>query len=172
MLALAAPQDGERLLDVGTGTGLVLHAVRDAGVRPSSVLGVDPSAGMLAQVGPLPDGWRVEQRPGQRTGLADGSVDLVTCAYVLQVLEPDARVAVLAEARRVLRPGGRVVCATPWRPERAARVPFDLLARLPWLVGLRQHDPRPELTAAGFAVDADAQVGGRGYPTLVVRARR
>ena len=170
--ALADPRPGELLVDLGTGTGLVLKAVLAQGGRPTAVHAVDPSAAMLGQVGPLPDGWATEQRPAQDTGLRKGAADVVTCAYVLHVLDADARAAVLREARRVLRRGGRFVCCTPWRPERALRAPFDLAAKAPGLVGLRTHDPRAELRAAKLAADHEERVGGVGYPTLVVRATR
>src|ERR1700694_6207252 len=47
LVELAAPQKGEHVLDVGTGTGLVAHLVAPR-VSPGSVIGIDLSEQMLA----------------------------------------------------------------------------------------------------------------------------
>lgn len=97
------------LLDVGTGTGLVLRAglARDASVR---AVGLDRSPGMLAVARrTVPDALLV-LADAARLPLADGCVDVVTCVTVLHLL-PDPTAA-MAEWRRVLRPGGRVLTAT------------------------------------------------------------
>ncbi|WP_367614511.1 class I SAM-dependent methyltransferase [Teichococcus coralli] len=104
---------GMRVLDVATGTGLVAReAARIAG--PSGlVMGLDPSAGMLAEARrglalPLLQG-RAESLP-----LADGSVDFVSMGYALRHVADLA--ATFAEFLRVLRPGGRVLLLEIGRP--------------------------------------------------------
>jgi ubiquinone/menaquinone biosynthesis C-methylase UbiE len=99
------------VLDVGTGTGLVLRALaaRSGGER-LRLAGIDLSPGMLAVArGALPDVLLVE---GDAAALpfADGEFDVVTCSTALHLFAD--RDAALAEAVRVLRPGGRVVTAT------------------------------------------------------------
>jgi len=47
LVDVAAPQKGEQVLDVGTGTGLVAHLVAPR-VSPGSVIGIDLSDNMLA----------------------------------------------------------------------------------------------------------------------------
>ncbi|HEY0218110.1 MAG TPA: methyltransferase domain-containing protein [Cellulomonas sp.] len=113
--------DVTTVLDVATGTGLVLDALRtpeapDAGAsartqeRTLRRIGVDVSVGMLAVARDrLPDAELVEA-DARRLPLADGSVDLVTCVTGLHLI-PDTAL-VLDEWVRVLRPGGRVVTAT------------------------------------------------------------
>lgn len=102
--------DGVRdVLDVATGTGLVLRALhaRDRALRLS---GIDLSGGMLSVARTeLPDATLVE---GDATVLpfGDDAFDLVTCATGVHLF-PDADAAI-AEWARVLRPGGRVVTAT------------------------------------------------------------
>jgi demethylmenaquinone methyltransferase/2-methoxy-6-polyprenyl-1,4-benzoquinol methylase len=97
---------GMRLLDVATGTGLVLRAAVEICGDSGLALGLDPSRGMLRECGkgcaaPLLQG-RGEQLP-----FADASFDMVSMGYALRHV-PDLR-ALFAEYRRVLKPGGRVL---------------------------------------------------------------
>ncbi|RNE67232.1 class I SAM-dependent methyltransferase [Cryobacterium tepidiphilum] len=99
----------ESVLDVGTGTGLVLRAIRASGGEQRMV-GVDLSPGMLAVArAALPQAEFIKA-DAAHLPLADASVDLVTCVTVLHLI-PDAATAV-AEWARVLRPGGRAITAT------------------------------------------------------------
>lgn len=110
LVEATAPQPGEWLVDVGTGTGA---AARHAAllVRPGGrVTGVDINAGMLAVARSLPpvSGALLEWREATATRLPldDHSVDGVLCAQTLQFLPEKA--AALAEMRRVVKSGGRV----------------------------------------------------------------
>jgi SAM-dependent methyltransferase len=84
---------------------------------------------------------RTEFRVGEliETGLDDGSVDAVVCVDAIQFAEPV--VAGLAECRRVLTPGGRLVL-TSW--ETSGRDDEALPQRL------RELDLSTDLAAAGF----------------------
>ena len=171
-LALAAPREDDRLLDVGTGTGLVLRTLAARPDRPRQAVGLDASAAMLARVGPLPAGWRTATGDAVALPLPDASVDVATAAYLLHVLAPGPRAAALGELRRVVRPGGRLVVATVWSPRAALRAALDRVARAApeSLGGLVTLDPRPGLERAGWAVTRAAVVH-HGYPTLIVAAR-
>jgi SAM-dependent methyltransferase len=175
-LAFAAPAPHDLLLDVGTGTGALLRALAARPARPRRAIGVDASDPMLARVGPLPEGWDLCRADVTRLPLDDGGVDVVVASYLLHLLAPDALTAALAEARRVLRPGGRLVTVTPVLPTPSgARVAWGLAARLAeahprWLGGLRPLDPRPALVAAGFALVRARRLRA-GYPSLCVLAR-
>ncbi|HEY0260289.1 MAG TPA: methyltransferase domain-containing protein [Lacisediminihabitans sp.] len=98
-------------LDVATGTGLVLRALRDrCGPAVPRMIGVDISPGMLAVArDALPDAELVEA-DARHLPLPDASVDLVTCVTGLHLI-PDTP-TVVSEWARVLRPGGTVVTAT------------------------------------------------------------
>ncbi len=174
-LARVRPED--RVVDVATGSGVMLDVLRVRPGRPHRLLAVDRSTGMLARLGPLPPGWEAAQADAVALPLADGSVDVATVSYLLHLLGSAERAAVLAELHRVLVPGGRVVTVTVHVPRRGAGLlgasGLDALAFLApaALGGLRTHDPRRELAAAGFTVERAAQ-RRHGYPSLVVLARR
>lgn len=97
---------GERLLDIGAGTGrLMLQAAE----RSAAVTGIDPSAAMLGVAR-----QRLASRPhalvradGARLPFADHSFDAVVSVTALCFVDDPA--ALLAEAARVLSPGGRLV---------------------------------------------------------------
>src|ERR1700682_5798817 len=61
LVDLAAPQKGEHVLDVGTGTGLVAHLVAPR-VSPGSVIGIDLSEQMMSIA-------RSKQSPDRRSSL-------------------------------------------------------------------------------------------------------
>jgi ubiquinone/menaquinone biosynthesis C-methylase UbiE len=175
-VALAAATASDRVLDLATGTGLMLDLLREHPDPPRGVVAIDHSREMLARMRDLPVGWSVLLADARALPLDSDAVDVVIAAYVLQVLTPADRARVLLEVRRVLAPGGRVVTITPHVPRRGPSRPaaalMDGLARAApvRLGGLRTHDPRPELRAAGFVVEHASRLH-RGYPSLVVLAR-
>ena len=111
LLELAAPQPGERVLDVACGTGSVARHVAPMVGREGKVVALDISPAMLAvaRALPLPPGASIEWREGNavRLDLPDDAFDLVLCQQGLQFF-PD-RAASVREMRRVLQDGGRVV---------------------------------------------------------------
>ncbi len=105
---------GMRVVDVGTGTGLVAReAVRILG-DPGAVTGVDPSPGMLAHAR-LPAGVRLLEGSAERIPLPDAGADFLSMGYALRHVS-DLELA-FAEFRRVLRPGGVVCILEITRPE-------------------------------------------------------
>jgi ubiquinone/menaquinone biosynthesis C-methylase UbiE len=95
--------------DIGCGTGIAARQYAAAGCR---VVGIEPNAEMLAVARKL-SGGSFHQATAERTGLADGSVDLVVCAQAFHWFEPPEA---LAEFHRILRPGGRL--ALMWNVRR------------------------------------------------------
>lgn len=178
-LRLAAPAPGERLLDIATGTGLVLRRLARSPARPGAALGVDRAPAMLAHARDLPAGWSTLLADARAIPLPDGWADVATCTYALHLLDRAQRAAVLAEAHRLLRRDGaaRLAVATVWVDERrtggrALGGALRLAARLGpgrW-GGLAPLDPTADLRAAGFAVTRRVVLPRGGYPSLVLLA--
>lgn len=179
-LRLADPGPEDRVVDIATGTGLLLRALAARDPRPATATGVDRSAGMLAQVGRLPDDWRVIRGDARCVPLPDGAADVVTCCYLLHVLGMEDRGRVLREARRLLctAPGSRLVIVTVWaNPDTiGGRMLNRQLHRLAAVGprrwgGLMPLDPMAELGPAGLVATHRVVLPRGGYPSLVVRAR-
>jgi demethylmenaquinone methyltransferase/2-methoxy-6-polyprenyl-1,4-benzoquinol methylase len=117
------PREGERILDVATGTGMVAAELRAR--ADCSLVGLDQSAEMLAAARTrfAEDGARVSLVEGQAEELpfADESFDALTFTYLLRYVD-DPR-ATVRELARVVRPGGRVASLEFGVPPR--RVPRE-----------------------------------------------
>ena len=72
-----------RVVDVGVGTGLVARAAAEIVGDPSLVIGVDPSAGMMAQAR-LPIGVRLLEGKAESIPLPDGSADFISMGFALR----------------------------------------------------------------------------------------
>lgn len=162
---LAAVQRHDHLLDVATGTGGLLRELARTDARPAEVVGVDRCASALALAARrLPLGWRLTSGDARRLPFADRRFDIVTACYVLHLLSPAARMQVLSEIARVLRPGGRLVTVTVHSQRTVTRATLGILPRSS---GLRPLDPRSELAAAGLA-PVRARFTSSGWPSLCV----
>lgn len=141
-----------RLLDVGCGTGVLLH--RLSATHPvAQLVGVDPVPEMLAiarhRLSPsieLSEGW-VEHLP-----FADEQFDVVvSCNMFHYIHDP---IAALREMRRVLRPGGQLVI-TDWCSDDLVCRVCDLYLRLFNRAHFKTYRKREcvlLLREAGFAV--------------------
>jgi ubiquinone/menaquinone biosynthesis C-methylase UbiE len=175
-LRIAALRPDERLVDLATGTGLLLRRLAERPAeRPREAVGVDRSPRMLAAAGDLPSGWTVLNADARAVPLPDGWADVVTCAYVLHLLAPEERAELLAEARRLLapRPASRLVVVTVWSDRVIVRAALRVLARVMRNPGrgLRPVDPTADLRRGGFAPTQRVSLPRRGYPSLVLRAK-
>jgi ubiquinone/menaquinone biosynthesis C-methylase UbiE len=157
--------DGGAVLEVGCGTGPVCrHLATLPGV--ASVTGVDPSPLFVERARELSPDLTFAVGDGRALDLPDDGFDAVVFHTSLCHI-PDVELA-LAEARRVLRPGGRLAAfdgdyatmtfardaADPLQSCAAAVI--EMVVFDPWLM----RRIVPLVTAAGFT---GAQVRGHGY---------
>ncbi|MDP1686630.1 class I SAM-dependent methyltransferase [Hydrogenophaga sp.] len=113
-LKRAGLASGDKVVDVGIGTGLLAREACALIGAQGRLIGVDPSPGMLAQVD-LPG---VELRAGraEEVPCATGEADFLSFGYAFRhVSDVDAA---LQEFLRVLRPGGRLLILEISQPER------------------------------------------------------
>ncbi len=104
---------GMSVLDVGTGTGLVARQAQRIAGPQATVIGVDPSPGMLSAFGA---GDRIEVRVGSAESLPadDASFDFLSMGFALRhVADLDKA---FAEFARVLRPGAGLCVLEITRP--------------------------------------------------------
>lgn len=162
LLRAADLQPGDRVLDVGCGTGLIARRAAETVGDRGSVAGIDISPEMIAVAmsRPVPGGAPIEWHQGDATALPfpDESFDVVLCQMTLMFVED--RLTALREMHRVLARGGRVLISTPG----AIQPPFELMEQSlvehisPDLAGFvrmvfSMHDPevhRTLLRDAGF----------------------
>jgi ubiquinone/menaquinone biosynthesis C-methylase UbiE len=110
LLALAAPKSGEKLLDVGCGTGTFAIAAK-ARVPDLDVHGIDASPEMIEVAGEK--AHKAAKEIDLRVALIEdlpfpnASFDIVTSSLMLHHLPDDLKRRGIAEIRRVLKPGGR-----------------------------------------------------------------
>ena len=167
--ALAAAP-GERVLDAGCGPGFYVAETLERVGAEGSVVGVDASESMLALAAKRCEGHdNVSFHEGDVTALPVADADFDR-ALSVQVLEYVADIpAALAEMRRVLRPGGRVLiwdvdwATVSWHSEDPGRMERFLRA---WDEHLSEPSlPRrlsAELRAAGFE---DVEMQGHAFVT-------
>jgi SAM-dependent methyltransferase len=119
-LLLGEARAGERVLDLGAGAGRFVAALREAGADPVGVEVAEAALERARTVAPGADLRLLE--PDGSIPLEHASVDLVWCSEVLEHVADTGHL--LLEARRVLRPGGRLLVTVPFH----GRVQAALLA--------------------------------------------
>ena len=108
LLSAAAPAPGERVVELGPGVGRTAELLLAS--RPSSYRAVDPNPEGRDQVAAILDkhpGAEYVVADAAATGLPDASADLVVGEAMLTIQFDEHKRAVVAEAVRVLAPGGR-----------------------------------------------------------------
>lgn len=158
-LDLAAITTGERVLDLGSGSGMDSFLAALATGSAGRVIGIDMTDAQLAKARRLgqEDGFdAVEFREGyiEAPPVEEASLDCVISNGVIN-LSPD-KPAVFAAAARVLRPGGRLALADIVTAQQLPEgVSCDASLWAACIGGAMQRDGyREAIEAAGFAIEA------------------
>jgi SAM-dependent methyltransferase len=159
LLDAAEVDSRTRLLDVACGPGLVSELAAARGAQP---IGLDVAGAMVEQARLRCPGLEFVEGDAQRLPFDDVAFDAVTMNFgILHVPDP---AAAIAEARRVLIPGGRLAF-TSWLSDGNAQeeitaaalaehgVPVDVPPGPEYFVFTELDEARPALAGAGFDVD-------------------
>ena len=161
---------GADVLDIGCAGGFLTEELARRGARVS---GIDPAGDAIAAARShaTQEGLSIDYRLGigEQLPWPDDSFDVVTCVDVLEHVGSVDRV--LAEAARVLRPGGWLLFDTINRNPLSAFLVITMAERILGLLPDGAHDPdlfikprelRRKLEAAGFVVEPFAGLGPTG----------
>lgn len=162
-----ACKPGDRVLEVGVGTGLSLDHY------PKGVIvdGIDVSPDMLeharARVDADEDRITLQVMDAQALEFADNSFDKVVAMYVASVV-PDPE-KLIAEMKRVCRPGGDLFIVNHFSEEKGPMAAVErLISPFSKLIGFRPSFPlRDFLDMAGLEVVDKQGVNAFGYWTLL-----
>ncbi len=157
LIALSGTRHGDRLLDVGCGTGYLARRAARAVGPAGHVVGVDPSAASVAYAGhDAPSNVSFHVAGAEAIPESDASFDVVISTLAIHHIPPPQRPVALREMRRVLRPGGHLLIAD-FRPP-SCKIANHLIGALTGHA--MQHNPIDQLP--DLITDAGFTVTGRG----------
>jgi demethylmenaquinone methyltransferase/2-methoxy-6-polyprenyl-1,4-benzoquinol methylase len=135
----ARVNEGDRVLDVGCGTGALAAMLAKRGAQ---VTGIDIAPAMLSQAAQLVRKHRLEDRVSLKemgavdldTAFPDESFDVVISTLVFSELSDDEIDYTLVECHRILMPNGELLVADEVLPDSIPRRVGTFLMRLPFAV--------------------------------------
>lgn len=175
-------QPGERILEIGFGTGHCLVSLAQAVGPAGGVIGLDISDGMLViarerlQKAGLDD--RVELRLGDAANLdfiEAGSLDGVFMSFTLELFDNPEIPRVLGECHRILKPGGRIAVVSMTKtdpPGLAVRMYEWFHERVPNYADCRPIFARRSIEQSGFAIQDVSVASMWGLPVEIVLGRK
>jgi demethylmenaquinone methyltransferase/2-methoxy-6-polyprenyl-1,4-benzoquinol methylase len=179
-MGMLAPAPGEHLLEIGFGTGHVLAKLAQAVGPTGKVFGIDISENMVAQAKELLERENLTDRVTLDCGDAEDlpypsdSLDGIFMCFTLELFDTPDIPRVLAQCRRVLRPGGRIVVAAVSKEGEQGFVirTFEWTHRhFPNLLDCRPIHARQALEAQGFLIE-QSRVESMWVPVEIVRGSK
>jgi ubiquinone/menaquinone biosynthesis C-methylase UbiE len=178
VLEMADIHDGEDVLEVAVGTGLLFVEVVKHNPHGRNE-GIDLTPSMLEQARAKMErsgasNWGLRLGDAYALDFPDASFDVLLNCYMFDLLpEPDFG-QVLSEFHRVLRPGGRVVVTNMAVTNRLTYRLWEAIRRLnpAWVGGCRGVALSDPLTRAGFRVAARELVTQMSFTSEIIRATK
>jgi demethylmenaquinone methyltransferase/2-methoxy-6-polyprenyl-1,4-benzoquinol methylase len=175
-----AAREGEKVLEIGCGTGHCLVAIAKTVGPGGKAYGVDISEEMLKHTQQIAEreqvADRVELQCGDATHLpfTDGCMDGIFMSFTLELFDTPEIPQVLAECKRVLRHGGRIVVVGMSKEDAHGAI-FQIYEwshrHFPNFVDCRPIFVRRAMETAGFSVH-DAEKMSMWVPVEIVSASR
>lgn len=156
-LEMLPVEAGDTVLDLGTGSGYALRALQERSIGRG--YGIDASPGMIANAA------AATEAPNIAYLLADFEnlpfeTHAIDHAFSMEAIYYADVGAVLAELRRVLRPGGTFYCAVDYYDENPHTRGWDEFIDVP-MARLNRDEYREAFEAAGFHVAAQKNIPDR-----------
>jgi ubiquinone/menaquinone biosynthesis C-methylase UbiE len=179
-LEMLGASEGERVLELGFGTGHGLQALAQVVGRTGKVYGIDLSAGMLRISRQRLHDAGLSERVELHLGDADhlpseaDSMDAIFMSFTLELFDTPEIPVVLWECKRVLRPGGRacIVAMSKWRETPITKFYEWLHRKFPRYVDCRPIFLRQAMAAAGFHLTGVTEISLWGLVGEAVLAKK
>ena len=173
-LELARIRDGESVLEVAVGTGLTFLEILRLNFTGQNE-GIDLTEEMLNRAKEKAENlgainYRLEIGDAYNLPYPDNSFDLVINNYMFDLLPEEDFSVVLAEFKRVLRPGGRLVLVNMTTPEHWYNSLWENIYRVnpAWMGGCRGVFLQPHLESGGFVEVRREFISQITFPSEVV----
>ncbi len=170
-------RDGDRVLDVACGTGVLAREAASRVGSHGSVTGIDPNPGMLVVAGRLEPRIRWQEGVAESLPYDDDSFDAVVSQFGLMFVTD--RGAAVREMKRVLAPGGRMAVAVWESLERSEAYPIEVellqrvagseaaeALRAPFVLGDRTELEKLFRSAGVESVEITTHRGTASFPSV------
>jgi ubiquinone/menaquinone biosynthesis C-methylase UbiE len=178
VIEIADIKDGESILEVAVGTGLVFKEILKR--NPSGInKGTDISPTMLSRADKRlgesnNSNYKLELGNAYNLPFKDNSFDLVVNNFMIDLLPEEDFKIILSEFFRVLKPSGRAVISTMAFGQKWVNKFWHWIARtFPGLLtGCRPVSIIRNLEEVGFIIEETEQISQNTFPAEVIGARK
>ncbi len=180
-LRLLHVRKGEKVLEIGYGTGQCTVALARSVGTTGKVYGIDLSKGMytvaMAKVAKAKLTERVELicEDASKLSYGDKSFDAIFISFTLELFDTPEIPIVLRQCQRVLCPGGRL-CVVSMSKSEKRNLMLDLYEwvhiKFPQTVDCRPIYPVEALEETGFIIESVTKMSMYGLPVDIVLARK